>query len=152
MECHITGCFVLDALKTIAAFLALVTAFVAYRVYRFNSRLECAKWLNTLYEKFYEKDELKKARDILDCDSGESPGVEELLQSESKEFTDYLNFFEFVAVLGKSKQLAEGGVEDLFGYYLNCLAKSRRVRAYIADKAKGYEHLDRLPRERSAMK
>lgn len=115
MECHITGSFVLDALKTIAAFLALVTAFVAYRVYRFNSRLECAKWLNTLYEKFYEKDELKKVRDILDCDGGESSAVEEPVRSESKEFTDYLNFFEFVAVLGKSKQLAKGGVEDLFG-------------------------------------
>ena len=152
MECHITGSFVLDALKTIAAFLALVTAFVAYRVYRFNSRLECAKWLNTLYEKFYEKDELKKVRDILDCDGGESPAVEELVRSESKEFTDYLNFFEFVAVLGKSKQLAKGGVEDLFGFYLHCLAKSHVVRAYIAEKAKGYEQLDRLLRERSAMK
>jgi hypothetical protein len=152
MECHTAGSFFLDVLKTFAAFLALVTAFVAYRVYRFNSRLERAKWLNTLYERFYEKDELKKVRDILDCDSGESPAVDELVRSESKEFTDYLNFFEFVAVLSKSKQLAEGGVEDLFGYYLDCLAKSRQVRAYIADKAKGYEHLDRLLRERSAMK
>jgi len=109
MECHTAGSFFLDVLKTFAALLALVTAFVAYRVYRFNSRLERAKWLNTLYEKFYEKNELKKVRDILDCDSSESPAVEELVRSESKEFTDYLNFFEFIAVLSKSKQLAEGG-------------------------------------------
>ena len=109
MECHTAGSFFLDVLKTFAALLALVTAFVAYRVYRFNSRLERAKWLNTLYEKFYEKNELKKVRDILDCDSSESPVVEELVRSESKEFTDYLNFFEFIAVLSKSKQLAEGG-------------------------------------------
>ena len=95
---------------------------------------------------------MKEVRDTLDCDGGESPQVEQLVKSESKLFTDYLNFFEFVAVLGKSKQLAKGGVEDLFGYYLNCLAKSRPVRAYIADKEKGYEHLDRLLRERSAMK
>ena len=71
---------------------------------------------------------------------------------EDAKFTDYLNFFEFVAVLSKSRQLGKAGVEGLLGYYLDCLAKSARVRTYVANRENGYEELDRLLRERSGRK
>ena len=145
-------CPLFEILKTAAAFLALGGACIAYRVYRYNSRLERAKWLSSLYEKFYEKTDLKEIRKALDCEDAQSPDIAKLVQEESEEFTDYLNFFEFVAVLAKSEQLVKGGIEDLFGYYLDCLAKSPEVRAYIADKTKGYEHLDQLLRDRSTVK
>jgi len=64
---------------------------------------------------------------------------------EPREFTDYLKFFELVAVLQKSGQLTTEQIEDLFGYYLNCLERSAAVRKYIS--AEGYEQLDRLLRE-----
>ena len=81
---------------------------------------------------------------------GESPSVDKLVIEEPAEFTDYLNFFEFVAVLGKSGQLKENEIEDLFRYYLDCLEKNRKVREYIAGR--GYEHLDRLLHNRSKAK
>jgi len=82
----------------------------------------------------------------LDCEASDSAGVVKLVSEEPPEFTDYLNFFEFVAVLWKSGQLKPDEIEDLFRYYLDCLEKNRKVRDYIA--AKGYEYLDKLLRDR----
>jgi hypothetical protein len=45
---------------TIAAIGTLVAAVFALCVYRGNSRLERARWASTLYEKFFEKDHLRK--------------------------------------------------------------------------------------------
>jgi hypothetical protein len=41
---------------------AAVAAFFAIRTYSENSRLERARWLASLYERFYEKDHLKKSQ------------------------------------------------------------------------------------------
>jgi gamma-glutamylcyclotransferase (GGCT)/AIG2-like uncharacterized protein YtfP len=90
--------------------------------------------LGSLYEKFYQKDDFKPVREILDCDADDSPEIRRLISEEPPEFTDYLNFFEFVAVLGKSRQLKPDEIEDLFRYYLDCLEKNRKVRDYIATK------------------
>jgi hypothetical protein len=53
----------------------------------------------------------------LDCEASDSAGVVKLVSEEPFEFTDYLNFFEFVAVLWKSGQLKPDEIEDLFRYY-----------------------------------
>lgn len=45
----------------------VAAAFAAYTYYR-SSTLERAKWQASLYEKFYEKSDLKKVREILDSD------------------------------------------------------------------------------------
>jgi hypothetical protein len=50
-----------------------------------------------LYENFYERNDLKEVREVLDCDTGDSPEINKLVDEESQRFTDYLNFFEFVA-------------------------------------------------------
>lgn len=114
-------------------------------VYAKNSRLERAKWLASLYEKFYEKEHLKPIRDKLDCDDAVSFDIAKLIREESAEFTDYLNFFEFVAFLKNSNQLKYEEVEQLFGYYLNCLNQRKNVQAYIENK--GYELLKDLLNE-----
>lgn len=103
-----------------------------------------------LVRKFYESGELKDVREILDCEGGQSAAVDKLVNEESGNFTDYLNFFEFVAVLRKSRQLTQEEIEDLFGCYLDCLESCRAVRTYIA--AKGYEQLDRLLQARAGKK
>lgn len=143
-------CMTLSDPKDIATIVGAVAALFAIYVYYKNSRLERARWLGSLYEKFYEKDDLKQVREVLDCETGDSPEINKLVNDEPREFTDYLNFFEFVAVLGKSRQLKQDEVEDLFRYYLDCLGKNGKVRDYIA--AKGYEHLDKLLRDRRKAK
>jgi len=51
-----------------------------------------------MYEKFYEEPKLKKIRQILDCEAN-SETVAELVRDESWRLTDYLNFFELLAIL-----------------------------------------------------
>ena len=137
---------ILTALANIFTIIGGLAVLFALFQYRANSRLERARWLASLYEKFYEKDNLKKVREILDIRAPDSSEVDGLVREEPPDFTDYLNFFEFVAILGKSRQLKSGEIEDLFRYYLDCLEKNKQVRDYIA--MKGYEHLDKLLRSR----
>jgi hypothetical protein len=118
-------------------------AFWAVLVYRSNSRRERARWAENLYSRFYEKEELKQVRDLLDCGPGNAQ-VYELIRTESAAWTDYLNFFEFVAYLQSSKQLSKQDVDALFRYYLDCLSKHPEVKEYIRDKEKGYEYLRRI--------
>ncbi len=124
---------------TIATFFAVLWA--AY-VYTKNSRLERAKWLASLYEKFYEKAHLKDIREKLDCDDEISLEITKLIREEPADFTDYLNFFEFVAFLEKSKQLKFEEIDHLFSYYLRCLYKRKDIRDYV--EKKDYEWLSRL--------
>jgi hypothetical protein len=133
----------LDLIKIIVAALAAIPALWVYYT---NSRLRRAEWLASLYEKFYEKIDLKDIREILDCEGGRSADIDKAVAEETCAFTDYLNFFEFVAVLEKSGQLKKTEIEDLFGYYLDCLENCPAVRNYLAQK--GYERLDRLLRDR----
>lgn len=128
---------------SIAALGTLIAAIFALCVYRSNSRLERARWASTLYERFYEKNDLKDMRNALDCPP-ESDSISELVLREDAKFTDYLNFFEFIAFLKHSRQLRDSEVEDLFGYYLACLRRHDRIRTYINDPNNGYEGLAKL--------
>jgi hypothetical protein len=121
----------------------IVAAFWALVVYRNNSRRERARWAESLYARFYERAELKLTRDKLDCAAGD-PAVAKLVTEEASELTDYLNFFEFVAYLESSNQLAEADVQALFSYYLECLRKHKEVAAYIQNREKGFEYLRKI--------
>ena len=130
-----------NLLGSLAAIGTVVAAIWAVTVYKNNSKLERARWASNLYEKFYEKDQLKRIRDELDCDSDREE-VRELVLKEPSDFTDYLNFFEFVAFLEHSKQLGSEEITDLFGYYIGCLKSHDSVRGYVREK--GYERLTNL--------
>jgi hypothetical protein len=116
----------------------IIAALGALWIYRRNSRLERARWATTLFEKFYETERYKEVRKSLDTDA-DSAQVSELVIKEDDKFTDYLNFFEFVAFLEESKQLRKQEVEALFGYFLDCLQRHSRVKTYINDPVNGYE-------------
>jgi hypothetical protein len=120
----------------------LAAAFAAY-VYQRNSAIERAKWAVNLYEKFYEGTTYKQIRDRLDC-FNDLDSVNEIVLREEPAFTDYLNFFEFIAFLKTSRQLKDSEIEALFGYYLDCLNRHDRVRQYISNPGNGYEGLARL--------
>jgi hypothetical protein len=146
------ACVDVELIKALATVVGAGAGVVAIRVYYSNSRLQRAKWLAELYQKFYERADLKDVRTALDCEMSELSAVSALLREEPGEFTDYLNFFEFVAVLGKLGQLHSQEIEYMFGYYLDCFEKCTDVRKYIADEKKGYEQLDKLLRQRAAKK
>jgi len=120
----------------------LAAGFAAFVYYR-NSAFDRAKWASSLYEKFYEATTLKQLRDRLDC-SRDSDLVNEIVIREEAAFTDYLNFFEFIAFLKSSKQLKDSEIEVLFGYYLDCLNRHDRVKQYISNPENGYEGLAKL--------
>src|ERR1700760_4985215 len=107
----------LNHIKDIAQIVSyLVGAFAAFAAalnYRKSSRVERAKWLASLYDKFYERDLLKRIREALDCSAHEATSVDELVQNEGSEFTDYLNFFEFVAYLTEAGQLSKRDVDAM---------------------------------------
>lgn len=134
----------LEDWKTFFEIIYYIVAILAFAgaawTYYKNSRLEQSKWASTFYEKFYESDKYKYVRDVLDCEAT-SQEVAAIVDSEDAKFTDYLNFFEHVAIFTKSKQLHAEDVEDSFGYYLDCLANLEKVRKYINDEKKGYEKL-----------
>ncbi len=127
-------------------------------VYRRNSNAEKVMWISNLYEKFYERDELKMVREILDCqttkegNSKEEKKLASIVEGETRDFTDYLNFFELVAFLKKNGQITSEQVEDLFGYYLQYLKRHEIIRDYIEEPAKGYELLSSMIKEQIVRK
>lgn len=118
---------------------AIIAAISALVVYRRNRRLEQAKWLSTFYEKFYESDKYTSIRELLDSEKADE--IRDMVNKEDPNFTDYLNFFEHVAIFADSKQLRSDDVEASFCYYLNCLKAHESVHEYIKNSAKGYEKL-----------
>jgi len=133
----------LDSVKTVFEIgyyiVAICAAIAAVIVYYQNRRLEQSRWASTFYEKFYEGQKYTNVRVLLD--SSDSQNVEKLAEEESVEFSDYLNFFEHIAIFAESGQLTSHDVEASFAYYLNCLEKQPKVRAYIENEEKGYEKL-----------
>lgn len=125
-------------------FISVGAAICAVIVYLRNSRFERAKWLSSLYEKFYERSELKKVRDSLDCEADHEQVIELVLKEQKGQgdLSDYLNFFQFVAFLESSGQLTREEIKVMFNYYLRCLKRHDRVRKYI--KENGYERLNNL--------
>jgi hypothetical protein len=130
--------------QSISCAVAAVSVFVAVLTYRKNSALERARWLSSLYSKFYEALDLKRVRQTLDDSSPNSPQVRELIQQEDAGFTDYLNFFEFMAYLEVCGQLSRTDVAALFDYYLRVLSRHEDVREYVENDRNGYAYLKKL--------
>lgn len=117
----------------------LVAAFWAAWTYHQSVKLARARWIKELYEKFYEQQQLKPVRERLD--SGDEQSIAGLVRDEEPSFTDYLNFFEFLAYLEESGQVKRADMLGIFGYYLQNLKSCPPVIAYIKDPAKGFEKL-----------
>ena len=130
--------------QSLSYFAGATAAISSWAVYRRNSRIERARWMSSLYSKFYEQKDLKKIREILDREAPASVEVRRLVDQEDPDFTDYLNFFEFMGYLNKSGQLSGADVEALFDYYLRSLQSHEIVRKYINDNSKGYGYLKDL--------
>jgi len=130
-----------------ATVVGVITGVIAVRNYGNARRLEKARWALQLYEKFYEREDLKEIRKTLDGNT-DTDAVTTLVKNQPDSFTDYLNFFEFIAFLWRREQMSLEDVNDLFDYYLECLWRHSSVAAYIGDTENGYEQLSRLLRKR----
>jgi hypothetical protein len=144
-------------LSGIGIFFLLITAWIAYKNYVYHTQLERLKWLQQLFESFYTNDRYKAVRQQIDFDDME--GLLALLQRSDTQptelrreervqvdlFTDYLNFFEWIAFLEGKEQLTFDDVDAMFNYYLKRLLQidhDHRLRRYIRDN--GFERLHRL--------
>lgn len=133
------------------------TAIMAAIRYRHQSSLERMKWLQQLYDNFYNSERYKQVRQLIDFDDLEaliqllrkSDAAPRELRAEDRDrvdqLTDYLNFFEWIGYLEKERQLTIKNIDTMFKYYL---VRSMQVdghqalRKYIKDH--GYEELHRL--------
>ena len=132
-------------------------AFWARQSYRRQVNLEQMRWLQQLYDSFYNSDRYRAVRQVIDFDDldqtlellrrGDADPYQLSLPERTQldQFTDYLNFFEWVAFLEEEGQLTFEQLDAMFKYYLTRLLeidKNRQLRKYI--QSHGYEQLDRL--------
>lgn len=126
----------------IAAFVVALSAGFAFWQYRRSVRTQRAQWLLNLFERFYEKETYREARRDLDWNGGK--GIRAAIQTDEydpleERWTDYLNFFEFVAYLRELGELSEADTTAMFEYWLRQL---QGFRDYM--KHNGYDKLDAL--------
>jgi hypothetical protein len=140
------------------------TAIVAASRYRYQVSLERMKWLQQLYDNFYNSERYKEIRQLIDFDdlgtlvqllkrSDAAPReVRPAERGQIDQFTDYLNFFEWIGYLEKERQLTIKHIDTMFKYYLVRLMQvdgHQELRQYI--KGHGYEELHRLLNHYSKM-
>jgi len=138
-----------DAISLFGVLIGGVAAALGLRQYADSVGLRRAEWLYKLYEEFYVEDSLKSIREKLDSDRGREEiesiirkSETQLSEAENEElikFTDYLNFFEFMAYLKKKGAIKRDDIIDMFRYYLDCLRHSTVISSYIPTA--GYEML-----------
>lgn len=139
-----------DIIEIGGLFAAIIVAWKGVDEYRASVIVRRAEWLYRLYHEFYVEPNLKGIRNEVDSEEGrkkidailEKP-ENSLAEEENKtyiKFNDYLNFFEFMMYLRKTKALKEDDITDMFEYYLNSLAQLRSITDYL--KREGYELLN----------
>ena len=128
----------------------LVLIFACYQYWR-SVRTRRAEWLFSLFQRFYEESNYRHIRAILDSPlSPQFKRLESDIHNENEgenveSFVNYLNFFEFIAVLKNRGQLNQSEICDLFDYYLRNIKQRQFAVDYV--RKQGFEHLDRLLKE-----
>lgn len=124
--------------------LALIGVYIAAINYRSQRIIKKGEWLKSLFEKFYENATYKEVRRWLDNKELESKINSDynVVSDEDEKFTDFLNFFEFIANLEQEKQITKTDAINLFDYYLQQIKRSPVCMEWI--KKYGFEKLDGL--------
>ncbi|MEP6467663.1 MAG: hypothetical protein ABJB05_15240 [Parafilimonas sp.] len=135
-----------DWVEVISKITVAIGVIIAALNYRNQTKTKRAEWLRTLFEKFYENENYKEIRRWIE--SGEICTkinlTDNALSEADEKFTDYLNFFEFIATLESEGQLKEKDVLNLFDYYLRKLKTSDVCFNWIERKDYGFEKLSIL--------
>jgi hypothetical protein len=135
--------------QLIGAVLAVAAAVFALKTYHDNVRLKRAEWIDKLHSKFFESPNYKRMRRILDYEPApEFPDLEQALCGKTPDdelcecFVDYLNFFEYISSLWKTRQLTHNEIFMLFQYYLYLIRKHQFIWDYV--RHEGFENLAEL--------
>lgn len=134
----------LDAAEIFGGFIVLLTGLIGLRAtistYKQSVRQNKTKWLNSLHEKFYILEHFKKIRDELDWHPENiSKAIKSGKSIIESHLVDYLNFFEFIAILEKEGGLNIEEISMMFGYYLDNLLFNPDIVLYL--KEQGFEKL-----------
>lgn len=121
-----------------------ITIYIYYK----NSKLEKAKWLNSLFEKFFFHEKYAEIRQLLDYSGKEEiDELKSVIKAHSQEeleekLVDYLNFFEFISSLKKMNQLSIEEIRMMFEYYIRRLGDYDFMMEYLDDE--GFNGLKEL--------
>ncbi len=98
--------------------LALIGVYIAAINYRNQRVIKKGEWLKSLFEKFYENTTYKEVRRWLDNKDLENKvnADDDFVSDDDEKFTDFLNFFEFIANLENEHQITTTDAMNLFGY------------------------------------
>ncbi len=124
-------CCALAGIKDLFSILSSCSVLVAAYTFYLNNRLKRAEWLKTLFEKFYEGPNYKDVRRWIDFDRLEEELLVDIDGVKEEKFSDFLNFFEFIAVLEKEKQLGYEEIKSLFAYYFRLIDQNEFCKNYI---------------------
>ena len=141
---------VIQAIFQIVSMLGVIGAAIgvsiAFRNYQSQQLTKRAEWLDSLFERFYQKDDFKKIRKWYETKEIEKVINEDdnIVSDEEERITDYLNFFEFIASLEARGSLMLQDVLDLFEYYLQKIKRSPKSMKWIEREDYGFEKLRNL--------
>jgi len=99
----------------------------ALLIYRRDVTAKRTDWLYQIFSDFYEKENYKAIRRVLDYRKGEEY---QQLQADAaanaptdlhEKLADYLNFFEFVIGLQRRRRISRDELCWLFDYYITCI-------------------------------
>jgi exonuclease III len=126
--------------------IALIGVYIAAINYRSQRIIKRGEWLKALFEKFYENENYKEVRKWIESgDINKKINIEDnVVTNEEEKFTDYLNFFEFIATLEIDGHLKLKDVLNLFDYYLRMLKTLPVCMNWIERKYYGFEKLRTL--------
>ena len=121
---------------------AIIGIWLSWKTFKSNQRVRRAEWLQSLFERFYEKDTYKDARRWIDFKMLEKELADDPEHRKEEKLADFLNFFEFIATLEKMKQLSLVEIKLLFAYYLGTIKESAFCMEYV--RQSGYKNLNNL--------
>lgn len=108
-------------------------------------KIKKGEWLQLLFEKFYENQHYKEVRKWIDNNEIEKKiTTDDAISDEDEKFTDFLNFFEFIATLEAQRQISKTDVVNLFDYHLKKIKHSPTCMRWISNSEYGFEKLRNL--------
>lgn len=124
--------------------LGLVAIVIAALGYYKQSKIKKGEWLQLLFEKFYESENYKQVRRLIDNQEIEKKISldDSTISDDEEKLTDFLNFFEFIATLENQRQISQTDVVNLFEYYLKKIKHSTVCMQWISKY--GFEKLANL--------
>ena len=136
--------FAFKLISTIGVIVAVIT-------YQRNLKVKHAEWLWSLYQKFFENEQLKTVRKYLIYHPERFEKLFDAQLTEEDEVLiekvdDFLNFFEFIASLNTLNQISEKEINMMFDYYLTAISKNEHLKTYI--QTEGFENLNQLIQNR----